>query len=245
MLALISAMQEELSAVIEAVAAEDVIELGGRRYHRGRHHGEDVVCVISRIGKVAAATTTAILLERFAPRAVVMTGTAGAIDPALAIGDVVIADRLVQHDLDARPLFRRFEIPELGVTELTPDPRLSDRLARAVSTFVVPDAVRALGITSPRVHRGLIASGDRFIAHPDEVAALRTALPGLLAVEMESAAVAQVCHEHGVPFAVARVISDSADHSAEVSFTQFLATAAGPYARMLVQAVLASDGGTG
>jgi len=233
-------MKEELAAVIELVDAHEIVELGGRRYHRGIHHGEEVVAVISRIGKVAAATTTAILLERFSPRAVVMTGLAGGVDPAVAVGDVVIGDRLVQHDLDARPLFRRFEIPELGVTELATDPTLSDRLVRAVSAFVVPDAVRALGVTSPRVHRGLIASGDRFIASPDEAAALRAALPGLLAVEMEGAAVAQVCHEHGVPFAIARVISDSANHDAEMSFTQFLAAAAAPYARMLVAGVLAA-----
>ncbi len=238
MLALISAMPDELAAVIDAVDAHEVIELGGRRYHRGHHHGEPVVCVISRIGKVAAATTTAILLERFEPRAVVMTGLAGAIDPALRIGDIVIADRLVQHDLDARPLFPRYEIPLLGRSELPTDPALSSRLEAAARAFVPPPEVAALGIARPTVHRGLVASGDRFVAAADDVSRLRGELAGLLAVEMEGAAVAQVCVEHGVPVAIARVISDTADHGAAVDFSRFLRDACGPYARALVAGVL-------
>jgi len=238
MLGIIAAMPEELAAVVDAVHAHEVVELGGRRYHRGTYRGEDVVCVISRIGKVAAATTTAILLERFAPRAVVMTGLAGAVDPRLAIGDIVIAERLVQHDLDARPLFPRHEIPLLGVTELVADAALSSRLAEAAARFDVPDAIRALGITRPRVHRGLVASGDQFFASSEAVAALRALLPGALAVEMEGAAVAQVCHEHAVPFAIARVISDTADHAAALDFERFLRDACGPYARALIEGVL-------
>ncbi|MDB4962967.1 MAG: 5-methylthioadenosine/S-adenosylhomocysteine nucleosidase [Myxococcales bacterium] len=235
---LVSAMAEELAAVIDVVHAEEVIEHGGRRYHRGRYAGEDVVCVISRIGKVAAATTVAILLERFRPRAVVMTGLAGGVDPRLAIGDIVIADTLIQHDLDARPLFPRHEIPLLGIAQLPADPALADRLARAAERFIVPPEVAALGITAPRVWRGLIASGDQFFSSSDAVAALRVLLPDTLAVEMEGAAVAQVCHEHGIPFAVARVISDTADHGAALDFARFLRDACGPYARALVEGVL-------
>lgn len=239
MLGIIAAMPEELAAVVEAVHADEVIELGQRRYYKGTYAGEPVVCVVSRIGKVAAATTAAILLERFAPRAVVMTGLAGGVDPRLAIGDVVIADRLIHHDLDVRPLFPRHEVPLLGITELLADPALSDRLAAAAAAFVVPPEVAALGITVPRVWRGLVASGDQFFASSEAVAALRALLPEALAVEMEGAAVAQVCHEHGVPFAVARVISDAADHGAAVDFARFLRDACGPYARALVEGVLA------
>lgn len=230
-------MPEELAAIVDATHADEVVELGGRRYHRGHLAGEPVVCVVSRIGKVAAATTTAILLERFRPRAVVMTGLAGAVDPRLAIGDVVIADRLMQHDLDARPLFPRHEIPLLGTAELIADAALSDRLAAAAARFVPPPEVRALGITAPRVWRGLVASGDQFFSSAAAVAALRELVPTAFAVEMEGAAVAQVCFEHGVPFAIARVISDTADHGAAVDFTRFLHTACGPYARALVEGI--------
>ncbi len=238
MLGIVAAMPEELEAVIAAVDATSVTELGGRQYHRGHYGREAVVCVVSRIGKVAAATTVAILIERFKPRAVVMTGLVGAVDPRLAIGDVVIADRLIQHDLDARPLFPRHEVPLLGIAELVADRALSDRLAATAARFVVPPEIVALGITAPRVWRGLVASGDQFFASAEAVAALRALLPETLAVEMEGAAVAQVCHEHGVPFAIARVVSDTADHGAAGDFARFLRDACGPYARMLVEGVL-------
>ncbi len=240
MIGIISAMPEELAAVVDAMHADEVVEHGGRRYHRGHYGGEPVVCVISRIGKVAAATTATILLERFAPRALVMTGLAGGLDERLAIGDVVVADRLVQHDLDARPLFPRHEIPLLGISELAADPVLSERLAAAAARFVPPPDVVALGITAPRVWRGLVASGDQFFGSAEASNALRAMLPAALAVEMEGAAVAQVCYEHGVPFAIARVISDTANHAAAIDFSRFLHAACGPYARHLVEGALAS-----
>jgi len=86
-----------------------------------------------------------------------------------------------------------------------------------------PDVMRAFGIAAPQVHRGLIVSGDRFVCTSAESAVLRTALPDALAVEMEGAAVAQVCHEWGVPFAAIRTISDRADDAASVDFAQFIA----------------------
>jgi adenosylhomocysteine nucleosidase len=238
MLGIVAAMPEELDAIVTAMHADDIVEVGGRRYHRGHYAGEPMVAVVSRIGKVAAATTTAILLERFHPRAVVVTGLAGAVDPRLAIGDVVIADRLIQHDLDARPIFPRYEVPLLGIAELVADRALGDRLAAGIERFVPPPEVVALGVTAPRVWRGLVASGDQFFASAAAVAALRAELPDALAVEMEGAAVAQVCHEHAVPFAVARVISDAADHGAAVDFSRFLAAACGPYARALIEALV-------
>ena len=230
MIGVISAMPDELSAVVDAMHADQVTELGGRKYYKGRYAGEDVVCVVSRIGKVAAATTATILLERFQPRALVMTGLAGGVDERLGIGDIVIADRLIQHDLDARPLFPQFEVPLLGVTEFPADPALSTKLATAAEKLV----------GEKRVWRGLIASGDQFFASIEATTALRARVPAALAVEMEGAAVAQVCYEHGVRFGIARVISDTANHGAAVDFSKFLTEACGPYARALVEGALAS-----
>ena len=229
MIGVISAMPDELSAVVDAMHADQVTELGGRKYYKGRYAGEDVVCVVSRIGKVAAATTATILLERFQPRAIVMTGLAGGVDERLGIGDIVIADRLIQHDLDARPLFPQFEVPLLGVTEFPADPILSEKLATAADRLV----------GNKRVWRGLIASGDQFFASVEATIALRARVPAALAVEMEGAAVAQVCYEHGVRFGIARVISDTANHGAAIDFAKFLTEACGPYARALVEGALA------
>jgi len=126
----------------------------------------------------------------------------------------------------------------LGVRELVADRVLSDALASAAAAFTPNAEIVALGVAPAiRVWRGLVASGDQFFASPDAVAALRELLPDVLAVEMEGAAIAQVCHEHAIPFAVARVISDAADHGAAVDFNRFLRVACGPYARALIDAV--------
>ncbi|HEY4181655.1 MAG TPA: 5'-methylthioadenosine/adenosylhomocysteine nucleosidase [Kofleriaceae bacterium] len=226
MLGIIAAMDDELAAIVADVSAHEVVEVGGRKFYRGTYAGEAVVCVVSRIGKVAAATTAAILVERFAPRALVMTGLAGALDPRLAVGDVVIADALVQHDLDARPLFPRYEVPGTGLARFATDAALSDRIARAA---LAGDA---------RMFRGLVATGDQFFGDAERTAELRARLPDALCVEMEGAAIAQVAHDHGVPFALARTISDTASHTAHVDFAAFLATRCAPYARALLNAAL-------
>ena len=240
MLGVMSAMPDELAAVLADAASDRIAVVGGREFHQVRRGDQDAVLVVSRIGKVAAATTAAILLERFGCEAIVFTGLAGAVAPALRVGDVVIARALLQHDLDARPLFPRWEVPLLGTARFAADPALSARLAAAAHGFVArpPAGLDEVGVTAPSVHEGLIVSGDRFFSSAAEVAALREAIPDALAVEMEGAAVAQVCHEHGVPFAVARVISDTADHAAALDFARFLRVACAPYARALVAAVL-------
>ena len=98
----------------------------------------------------------------------------------------------------------------------------------------------ALGLSLPQVHQGLIISGDQFIHAATTCAALRQALPGALAVEMEGAAVAQVCHDFGVPFAVIRTISDRADDTAHVDFPRFVSAVASHYSLAIVQALLRS-----
>lgn len=205
------------------------VEAGMRTFYEGAWGGQDVVLVLSRVGKVSAAVTTLLLLERFGVTHIVFTGVAGAIDPRLKVGDVVIADRLIQHDMDASPLFPRFEVPLLGKTEfeasLQQPAQLAAEsyLATRFATDVVPECRAAFGITQPTVYRGLVVSGDQFLADPAATGAIRAALPDALCTEMEGAAVAQVCHEMGnIPMGVIRVISDQADHSAAVDFLRFI-----------------------
>ena len=98
--------------------------------------------------------------------------------------------------------------------------------------------LREFGMTVPRLHRGLVLSGDRFVATSAESRALREALPDALAVEMEGAAIAQVCHDYGVPFAAVRTISDRADDAATVDFVRFIAAVASRYSAALLDAWL-------
>ncbi len=236
-IAIMAAMPEELAAVMEDLVLAEVVRVAGRPFHVGTLHGQPVVVVISRIGKVAAATTATLLIERFAARAIVFVGLAGAIAPSVAVGDVVIAARATQHDLDVRPLFPRFEVPGHGVDAFEP-PRAWLRHAEAAVARALTRVAAELGVPVARAHVGLLASGDQFMASAAAVAALRDALPDALAVEMEGAALGQVAVEAGIPWLALRTISDTADHGAGDDFPRFLATTVGPYARALVAEVL-------
>lgn len=240
-LAIIAAMDEELSAVLEAargsssVRPETVI---GCELHHAVMAGHDVVIARSGVGKAAAAATAALLCER--ADAVLMVGTAGALGPAVKPGDVVVATELLQHDFDARPVWDRWVSPSTGLSRVPTDTLLTAALAAAASKVCAehrPD-LAALGLSSPTLHRGLIVSGDLFVTSTAVSQTLRDDLPDALAVEMESAAVAQVCHRAGVPFAVARTISDGADDDAALDFPTFLTRVAAPYAHDLAVGAL-------
>lgn len=229
MLAIVSAMPEEISGVIDALQDVRIENRGGREFHIGTLHGTESVVVFSRWGKVAAASTVTQLLASFPVSKVVFGGVAGAIRPGLAIGDIVVATKLIQHDMDARPLYPRYEVPLLGRSHFTGDAALGAAIVKAAQTFlthdlgdrVAPAELEFFRIKRPRVVEGLVASGDKFFASAAEVHELRTRLPELCCVEMEGAAVAQVCHEHAIAFAVVRTISDSADENSVHDFPRF------------------------
>ncbi|HVV91958.1 MAG TPA: 5'-methylthioadenosine/adenosylhomocysteine nucleosidase [Hyphomicrobiales bacterium] len=247
-LAIIAALMPECEALVAAMAAGDGAErvhLGRRDYHVGHLWGRPCVVTLARIGKVAAATTVTALIHRFGVERVVFTGVAGGLGDGVRVGDVVVADHLVQHDLDATPLFPRYEVPLLGLARFPADPALSGALADAAAAFLthdlaeLPAGTRAtFGLDRPALHRGLVVSGDRFIAGAAAAAALRADLPEALAAEMEGAAVAQVCHEYGIPCGVLRIVSDSADDKAHIDFPAFLREVASFYTYGIVRRLL-------
>jgi len=250
-IAIVAAMPEELSALLAAMPDRQAVERAGRTFWLGHWCGHEVVAVLSRIGKVAAATTTTVLLCEFAVDRVLFTGVAGGLGEGVRVGDVVVADQLIQHDMDASPLFPRFELPGTGVTALPADADWCHGIVQAAQRVLSPAALAeggaladvhldALGLKAPRVHQGLIISGDEFVSTTQASEALRGALPQALAVEMEGAAVAQVCHDFKVPFAVVRTISDRADDSAHVDFQRFVAEVACRYSLVVSQAILSA-----
>jgi adenosylhomocysteine nucleosidase len=226
--AIVSAMHEELSAVLALLPDERKQVAGGRDFWVGHLHGQEVVAVLSRIGKVAAATTATALIERFQVDRIVFTGVAGGIARGVNRGDVVVADSFLQHDLDASPLFPRYEVPLYGTDRFATDRALTERLAAAVRQ----------ALHGTHVHQGLVVSGDRFVASAAESQALHDALPDALAVEMEGAAFAQVCHDYGVPFAAVRTVSDRADDAAHGDFLTFIDQVASRHSAAIVEAFL-------
>ena len=237
-LGIISALYEEQLGLVEAMKGPSRLIHGMRDYWLGNLWEIDAVCVLSRIGKVAAAMTATTLVEKFGVTHILFTAVAGAGDKTVQVGDIVVAEALVQHDMDASPLFPRFEVPLTGLTHFQPDLQLSMRLLRAAHDFLEQDLASAISegerrefrLLQPRVHRGLVASGDQFMSDRQRLSALNEALPGLVAVEMEGAAVAQVCYELGVPCAVIRTISDNANENAATDFMRFVTSVAAQYA---------------
>lgn len=219
-IAIVAALQEELSAARALMVPTGHVLIGGRQHTLGHWAGQPVITVLCRVGKVAAASTATALITHFEVDAIVFTGVAGGLAPGVNVGDVVVAQEFLQHDLDASPLFPRYEVPLTGRSHFETDPLLSDALCAAVRA----------GLPQAQLHRGLIISGDRFVASAAEAQTLRTAIPDALAVEMEGAAIAQVCHDFQVPFAAVRTISDRADDDASVDFQKFVSTVASPYA---------------
>lgn len=239
--ALIAAMHEELAALLPAIEEARTERRGGREFWLGRLAGHEVVAVRSGIGKVAAAITATLLLDHYEASRVLFLGVAGGIGAGVQVGDVVVADALLQHDMDASPIFPRHEVPLTGLARFPVEASFGDQVARgAEAALAQQDRTVSVVGRGARLHRGLIVSGDRFVSTAAESQALREALPDALAVEMEGAAVAQVCHSFGVPLAVVRSISDRADDSAHVDFGAFLTQVAGPLGLAIVQQALSA-----
>lgn len=239
--AILSALIDEQRGLIDHLADAERVQHAGRTFFTGQLHGQPVVLAISRIGKVAAATTAAALVERFAVARIVFTGVAGGLAPGVAVGDMVLAAEFINHDLDASPIVPRYEVPLYGRSRFAADAALSALLGQAAQrvlegadAWLAPDVRQGYGIARPRLHRGLLASGDRFVATSAESQVLQAQLPEALAVEMEGAAVAQVCHDYGIAFAAIRTISDRADDDAHADFSQFVRDVARHYSNAVL-----------
>lgn len=239
-LGIMGAMPEEIDLIIAAVENKEIIEHGSRIFYKGSLFGQEVVVVFSRWGKVAAATTAVSMILEFQVNRIVFTGVAGSLASNVQVGDIVIAQRLFQHDMDARPLMRRFEIPLTGKTSFEINPQDQEMMVKAVHQFLKDDKdfrklLAEQQINNPKLITGDIASGDLFISTPAMKNALIKNLPSVVCAEMEGAAVAQVCDDFGVPLAVVRTISDTADDKEALTCMGFVNQHAGKYSLSILK----------
>ena len=242
---IMAAMPQELQAVLDLMPDEHRETFASRSFWPGHLGGVEVVAVVSGIGKVAAATTATLLMQQFGVQGLLFTGVAGGLGQGVKVGDMVVATEFLQHDMDASPLFPRHQVPGYGRAHFATHAPWTQTLTQAsqhtlasLANWLEPGALSAFGLSNPQVHQGLVISGDRFVATSAESHALHQELPDALAVEMEGAAVAQVCHDFGVPFAAVRTVSDRADDSAHVDFGRFVADVASRYSAQVVLATL-------
>lgn len=248
MIGIMGAMQEEINHLLVHLKEVKTITLGKRTYYEGVLFDKPVVIVFSRWGKVAAATTVSTLLLKFKVSELIFTGVAGAINHSLKIGDIVISDKLFQHDMDARPLMAKYEIPLLGKmffeTEKTRQEQTksaAEKFLKNIKNSISSEALKEFRIESPKVIIGNIASGDRFIASDADRDPIEEGLPNIACVEMEGAAVAQVCYEFGIPFTIIRTISDAADEHSGMDFTRFIASIASNYSEGIIRELFGMD----
>ncbi len=242
MIGIMGAMPEEVNNLLDQLKDVKSTTIGMRTYYEGVLFAKPAVIVFSRWGKVAAATTVSTLLLKFKVTELIFTGVAGAINHTLKVGDVVISDKLFQHDMDARPLMAQYEIPLLNKLFFETEQEKQEEAKAAAERFlknikktISSEVLEEFRIKSPRVIIGNIASGDRFIASNTDKNIIEEGLPNIACVEMEGAAVAQVCYEFGIPFTIIRTISDAADTHSDMYFTKFIASIASNYSEGIIR----------
>jgi adenosylhomocysteine nucleosidase len=241
---IMGAMPEEIEGVVALLSNPEVTKMGKRSYFTGQINGIETVVVFSRWGKVAAATTVATLIHEFEITELLFTGVAGAIHSDLKIGDIVLGKRLIQHDMDARPLMKQYEIPLLSKTYIESDKTHLEIAINAINTVIENKRLHAViemedlaefNISQPRLFVGEIASGDQFFSSNEQKHSLNAQLPEVLCVEMEGAAVAQVCYEYEIPFSIIRTISDVADDNSHIDFPAFIQNISSKYAAEIIK----------
>ena len=203
MIGIIVAEEKELNAVKDIMESIEEINIYEKVFYKGLIENKNVVVVKSNVGKVNSARSSQMLIDKFNPSLVINVGTAGSVDNRLEIGDVVVANTLVQYDFDVTPFGRKLgEIENVGESI-----KVKENL---LSLFDGMD-----------VTIGCIASGDKFIVNNEEKNNIRNIF-NALCVEMEGASIAQVCYLNNVPFLVIRSITDKLDGSSKVDFEEFL-----------------------
>lgn len=225
-IAIIGAMEEEVTLLRENIEGKTQETVAGCEFTFGNMHGAEVILLRSGIGKVNAAMSTTILLEKYKPDYIINTGSAGGFHSELNVGDAVISSEVRHHDVDVTAFGYEYgQVPQLPAAFL------------ADSKLVAIAEAAAKEIEDIQIVKGLIATGDSFMQDPVRVDFVRTKFEDLQAVEMEAAAIAQVAHQFQVPFVIIRSLSDIAGKESNVSFDQYLEKAAVNSATLVMKMV--------
>ena len=225
MIGIIGAMKEEVAILKSLIEVSTVEKIMHVEFTVGKLHGKDVVLLESGIGKVNVAIATTLLLEKFDINYVINTGSAGGIKEDAEVGDVVISESVAYHDVDVTGFgYEWGQVPGLP-SVFESDADLIAKIEEVLTAIVV------------RHFKGQIVTGDVFVNRPEQMAQIKGNFSQAVALEMEAAAVAQVCHIANVPFVVVRALSDIAGKESHLSFDEFLPIAAEASSKMVSELV--------
>ena len=211
MIGIIGAMEEEVAALKDEMVNPEVTEAASMTFYKGVLCGKEVVVVRSGIGKVNAAICAQILVDRFGVDTLIHTGVAGSLDARIDIGDVVVSTDAVHHDMDASTFGDPVgQVPRMDTFAFPADERL------------IRLAVEANEKANPQLHTftGRVATGDQFITSQEVKDRLIENFHPLC-VEMEGVSVAHVAYLNKIPYVIIRAISDKADNSSTMDYTEF------------------------
>lgn len=224
-LGIIGAMAQEVEILKNTMQNLKVTEIAGCNIFEGQINNKEIALLQSGIGKVAAGMGTALFLQLTKSDCVINTGSAGGIDKKLNVGDIVISSEACYHDVDVTAFgYKKGQLPANPET-FKADKKLAE-FAFSLTKEAGENAVS-----------GLICSGDFFVNSGEMIAQIRKDFPQVIAVEMEAAAIAQVCHAFKTPFVVVRAISDVADKKSHLSFDEFLPLAAQKSSKIVLKMI--------
>ncbi len=225
MIGIIGAMEEEIEILKSQMVELEEIKIAHTVFYKGLLNGKEIILTQSGIGKVNVAISTALLINEFKPAYIINTGSAGALQPGLSLGDVVISLEVAYHDADARAFgYEIGQIPGMPATYKA-DQELFKKVDKVLKSL------------SQNGKEGLIVSGDSFIGTSAQRQTILASFPHALAAEMEAAAIAQTCFQFNTPFIITRAISDLADEEAGMTFEAFLKVASQSSSKMVSELV--------
>lgn len=221
---IIAAMAEELEILLKDLILEEKKEKANMTFHKGKLYGKNIVAVVCGIGKVNSAICTQILASEYNVDKVINVGVAGGIGKEIYPGDIVVAENLVQHDMDTTAFGDKVgQIPRLDTFDFKCDEEMVALAKKACAE-----------LSEINSFTGRIASGDQFVANIEKIQWLDKEF-GAISCEMEGASIAQVCYLNSIPFVVIRSISDNANNGAHMDYQKFIPVAVKNSTKILKQ----------
>lgn len=226
-LGIISALKNEISWIFPLLKNHKIEKFGLREYHIGNFQNTNVVITFSHYGKVSCALTTTTLITKYNINEIIFFGTAGAIKDNLNIGDVILGKNFYQYDIDASPIIKQFMLPFQKKPYIECNQNELIKAKNAISKFLLDEnlnkffdknLLNKFNINTPKLFIESIATGDKLILNTSSKQNISHQIPDAYCVDMESSAVAQVCHDFNIPFTIIRIISDKLDNNSKNKF---------------------------